>query len=198
MSLSRPSIHRIGMGKTRAKKAQFRRARQEEQLVATIPLPRAGPGLTVEPHGEGGSEPWPTGTRVDPRTYAMAAGGRGTGWPQQGPATEAVPRPTRPRTYQIQPSIDQDHFNPRSGAEPNGIRLATIMPPGSTGRGPTGATTGGRPTGQPSDQATEEPSRAPPRQEPSRATAARPSTTAGVCHRRHRRDPTGTPPRSRP
>ena len=67
------------MGKTRAKRAQLQRARQSMQVVATISFP--GP-VTGPAGSEGG--PWPTGTRVQPRTYAMAAGGR-PGWLHQGP-----------------------------------------------------------------------------------------------------------------
>ena len=77
MEMSLPQFFsRNNMGKTRAKKAQLRRARQEEQLVATIPLPGTEPRPTAGRARGGGGEPWPTGTQVSPRTYAMAAGGR--------------------------------------------------------------------------------------------------------------------------
>ena len=79
--------------------------------------PEPGQGQRPERTGKEGGEPWPTGAQVDPRTYAMAAGGRGPCCSCQGPATEAVPGTTGPGGHGGGPQ-------PSGGAEPSGPRPA--------------------------------------------------------------------------
>ena len=123
-------FYRNGMGKTRAKKAQLRRARQGELLVAAVPLPGAGPRTTAERTGREGGEPWPTGAQVDPRTYAMAAGGRGPCCSCQGQATEAIPGTTSPGSHGSGPQ-------PSGGTEPSGPRPANTGPQAAPRSAPT-------------------------------------------------------------